>query len=145
MSFKLLIISRILFLWLTALFHAMSLFAEPAPTNDTERQLLDLVTTYRMNAGAGFNPTWMDLFTALSTCFSLVCLFGGLLNLFLWRQQAEDYLWRGVLNIELVVYGIMLAVMARFTFLPPIVLSALIFLAVFLARIKIKPLKNAEV
>lgn len=143
MSFKLFIISSIVCLWLTAIFHAVSLFVEPTPANDTERQLIDLITTYRMNAGAGFNPTWMDLFTALSTCFSLVCLFGGLLNLFLWRQRAEDYLWRGILNIELVVYGIMLAVMARFTFLPPIVLSALIFLAVLLARILIKPITKS--
>lgn len=140
MSFKTFILSSVVFLWLTAIIHSFSLFMEAQPTNETEKQLIELVTTYHMDAGAGFRPTWMNMFKALSTCFSLVCLFGGLLNLYLWRRRVVDGLWTGILNIELVVYGIMLAVMARFTFLPPIVLSALIFLSILIARMKVKTL-----
>lgn len=138
MTFKTFLICSIIFLWLTAIFHAFSLFTEAQPTNDTEKQLIELITTYQMDAGAGFKPTWMDFFTALSACFSLVCLFGGMLNMYLWRRKVDGDLWKGVLNIELVIYGIMFAVMARYTFLPPIVLSALIFLSVLLARMKVK-------
>ena len=39
---------------LTAGLHSVSLFASPPPLNDTERQLYDLMSTYRKDFGAGF-------------------------------------------------------------------------------------------
>ena len=75
----------------------------------------------------GFNPTYADLFTALSSCFTLLCLFGGILNLFLWRKKVDASLWNGILTIEAGIFGICFAMMLFNTFLPPIVLSGLIF------------------
>jgi hypothetical protein len=120
-------------LFITALIHATSLFLQPAAQNDTERQLFDLLANYRQDFGAGFKRSTNELFTALSACFSLVCLLGGLTLAFLLRKQAEVRIVKGVLGIHVLVFGICFAVMAVFTFLPPIVLTGLIFLSLLLA------------
>ena len=120
-------------LFLTALIHATSLFLQPAAQNETERQLFDLLANYRQDFGAGFKRSTNELFTALSACFSLVCLLGGLTLAFLLRKQAEVRIMKGVLGIHVLVFGICFAVMAVFTFLPPIVLTGLIFLSLLLA------------
>jgi hypothetical protein len=123
----------VVFLFLTALIHATSLFLQPAAQNETERQLFDLLANYRRDFGAGFKRSTNELFTALSACFSLVCLLGGLTLAFLLRKQAEVRIMKGVLGIHVLVFGICFAVMAVFTFLPPIVLTGLIFLSLLLA------------
>jgi hypothetical protein len=123
----------VVFLFLTALIHATSLFLQPAAQNETERQLFDLLANYRQDFGAGFKRSTNELFTALSACFSLVCLLGGLTLAFLLRKQAEVRIMKGVLGIHVLVFGICFAVMAVFTFLPPIVLTGLIFLSLLLA------------
>ena len=74
-----------------------------------------------------------DLFTALSACFSLVCLLGGLTLGFLARKKADVRILKGVVGIHVLVFGICFAVMAVFTFLPPIVLTGLIFISLLMA------------
>ena len=121
------------FLLLTALIHSMTLFLQPAPQNETQRQLFDLMASYKQDFGAGFKRSTKELVTALSACFSLVCLLGGLTLAFLLRKQAEVGIMKGVVGIHVLVFGICFAVMAVFTFLPPIVLTGLIFLSLLLA------------
>jgi hypothetical protein len=121
------------FLLLTALIHSMTLFLQPAPQNETQRQLFDLMASYKQDFGAGFKRSTKELVTALSACFSLVCLLGGLTLAFLLRKQAEVRIMKGVVGIHVLVFGICFAVMAVFTFLPPIVLTGLIFLSLLLA------------
>ncbi len=123
----------VVFLVLTALIHATSLFLQPAAQNETERQLFDLLANYKQDLGAGFKRSTNELFTALSACFSLVCLLGGLTLAFLLRKQAEVRIMKGVVGIHVLVFGICFTVMAVFTFLPPIVLTGLIFLSLLLA------------
>jgi hypothetical protein len=60
-------------------------------------------------------------------------LLGGLTLAFLLRKQAEVGIMKGVVGIHVLVFGICFAVMAVFTFLPPIVLTGLIFLSLLLA------------
>lgn len=86
-----------------------------------------LVSTYKIDAGSGFHPTYSNLFTALSSCFTFLCLFAGLINGYLLVKHTEPNVMRGILVINLVIFGPVLAVMAYFTFLPPIVFTALIF------------------
>ena len=119
--------TAIIFLFLTALIHALTLFASPAPQNETERQLFDLLAKYKSDFGGGFQRTMRDLITALSACFSLVCLLGGLTLGYLAHKQADVGLLKGVIGIHLLVFGICFGVMAVFTFLPPIILTGLIF------------------
>ena len=123
----------VVFLFLTALIHATSLFLQPAAQNETERQLFDLLANYRQDFGAGFKRSTKELVTALSACFSFLCLLGGLTLAFLLRKQAEVRIMKGVVGIHVLVFGICFAVMAVFTFLPPIVLTGLIFLSLLLA------------
>jgi len=122
----------VVFLFLTALIHATSLFFEPAAQNETERQLFDLMSSYKQDFGAGFKRSTKELVTALSACFSFLCLLGGLTLAFLLRKQAEVRIMMGVVGIHALVFGICLAVMVVFTFLPPIILTGLIFLTLLL-------------
>jgi len=113
---------------LTAVFHSLSFFITPIPQNETERQIFDLMTSYKLDAGGGFHPSIKNLMTALSSCFSLLCLLGGLMNAYLLRKKAFADLVKGLVRIQLVVFGMCFLIMATFTFLPPIVLSGLIVL-----------------
>ncbi|HET6979883.1 MAG TPA: hypothetical protein VFI24_26360 [Pyrinomonadaceae bacterium] len=122
---------------LTALIHGVGLFVSPPPNNDTERQLFGLMDSYRFDLGGGFHRTAAELTTGLSICFSLLCLLGALVNWYLLRKQPGKDLIAGFININLIVFGICFAEMVWFTFLPPIVLTGLIFVFLILARFTI--------
>jgi hypothetical protein len=124
-------------LFLTALVHTTTLFLQPAPQNDTERQLLDLLANYKQDFGAGFQRTMKDIFRALSACFSLVCSLGGLTLCYLGRKHLEVGILKGIVGIHVLVFGICFGVMAAFTFLPPIVLTGLIFLSLLITYLLI--------
>lgn len=127
--------AAVIFQLVTGLLHTTSLFVTPTPENETERQLQELITTYTKDLGAGFRPTFKDLFTALSSCYSLLCILGGLTNGWLLYKHAEPNLMRGIVAINLGVFGIAFLMMLFFTFLPPIVLSGLIFVNLLAAFI----------
>src|SRR5947199_860802 len=123
------------FLLLNTVVHSITLFIQPAPQNEIERQLIQLMTTYHNDFGAGFHPTPQNLFTALSSCFSLLCLLGALLNGYLVRKRVSTEIMRGVIAIDLLVFGICFVVVAIFTFLLPIILIGLIVVFLVLAFI----------
>ncbi len=123
---------------ITAAIHALSFLNEPVPANDTEKQLIDLMQNYRQNL-AGMEVTMDGLFTALSACFSLLYLFAGLINAHLLRRCQDDALLNGVLWINLPIFGICFAIMAKFTFPPPIILTGLVFVFLALAKVIRKP------
>lgn len=133
--------AAILFQLVTAILHALSLFAVVTPANETERQMLDLVGTYKMNAGSGFAPTFGNIYTAYSSCFTFLCLFAALTNGYLLWKQVEPNLMKGILAINVAIFGVCFLVMAVFTFLPPILCTGLIFinlLAAYLVLPKIE-------
>jgi hypothetical protein len=127
----------VVFMFLTGAVHSISLFVSPEPGNEVERQLLELMNTYKNDFGAGFYPTMGNLFTALSSCFSLLCLLGGLTNAYLLKKKVEAGILKGIVWINLLVFGIAFVMMLIFTFLPPIVLTGLIALFLMLALITI--------
>lgn len=135
--------AAILFQLITAVLHSLSLFAITDPANDTERQLLDLMFTYKMDAGAGFTPTFSNLFTALSSCFTFLCLFAGLTNGYLLIKHTEPNVMKGILGINVAIFGAVFAVMAYFTFLPPIIFSGLIFVNLLIAYIVLPKIESA--
>ncbi len=134
--------AAILFQLLTGVFHSLSLFLTPEPRNDTERQLLELLTTYRMDAGAGFTPTYYNLMTALSSCFTFLCLFAALVNGYLLIKHTEPHIMRGIIAINVGVFGFLFVVMAYFTFLPPIVFTGLIFINLLAAFIVVPKIET---
>ena len=122
---------------ITALIHATTLFVTLPPNNDTEKQLFTLMDTYRFDLGAGFHRTMGELLLALSACFCLVCLLGSLLNWYLLRKKVGPEIMKGVININLLVFGILFVLTATFAFLMPVILSGLIFLFLILSRLTI--------
>jgi len=116
--------------FLTSVFHSLSFFAKQEPTNETEKQLIDITGSYRANLGMGFHRTFAELFTAVSLCFTLICLFGALINWYFKKKNLAADLWKGLLLIEMVIFGAMFIAMAVFAFLPPIICTGLIFLFV---------------
>lgn len=112
--------------FINAAIHSISLFVTPQPGNETERRLFELLDTYRFDMGAGFTPTMGNLLMALSSCFTLLFAFAGLVNAMVLVKRADDVV-RGLLLINVVIFGVCFAIMAVLTFLPPIVLTGLIF------------------
>ena len=87
-----------------------------------------------------------EIFIALSSCFSLLCLLGGLTLGYLARVRADAKLLKGVVGVHLLVFAICFGVMVVFTFLPPIVLTGLIFVSLLITYFLIprQPSVNAN-
>jgi hypothetical protein len=71
----------------------------------------------------------------MSMAFTLLLLFGGIINIFLLRNKAEIGILKGMTSIQFFLFGICFAVMATLTFLPPIICTGLIFVALLAARL----------
>ncbi len=135
--------AAIIFQLLTGLLHSISLFVDAAPANETERQLHTLITTYKMDAGVGFQPTFSNLFTALSSCFTFLCLFAALTNGYLLFKHTEPNVMKGIIGINVVIFGAVFVMMAYFTFLPPIVCTGLIFINLLAAFVVVPNIESA--
>ena len=135
--------AAIIFQFLTGIIHSLSLFIAPEAGNETEAQMLNLMTIYKMDMGAGFHPTFMNLFTALSSCFTFLCIFAALTNGHLLWKQTEPSVMKGIIGINLLIFGVMLAVMAWFTFLLPVVCTGLIFINLLAAFIVVPKIESA--
>jgi hypothetical protein len=127
------LVLAIVLLFLNTLVHGATLFLQPAPEDETQRQLIELMTTYKYDFGAGFKRSTKELVTALSSCFSLLSLLGAATLSYLMRRRPEAELLKGVVAIHAFVFGICFAIMAAFTFLPPIILTGLIFISLSIA------------
>lgn len=127
-----------MFQFITGLLHGLSFFAEPQPANDTERQLQELLNNYKSDMGAGFHRSVGELFISISACFTLLFLFGGLINWYLLRKKVSNDLLSGMVSIQVIIFGICFVVMLLFAFLPPIVLSGMVFLTLLLGWVTIR-------
>ncbi len=123
---------------LTSVFHSLSFFVKQEPTNETEKQLIDITGSYKADLGMGFHRTFAELFTAVSLCFTLICLFGGILNWYLKRKNIAADLWKGIVLIQIIIFGAMFAAMLVFAFFPPIVCTGLIFIFVTASYLSVK-------
>jgi len=118
----------VVFLFLSGGIHSIGLFVNPSPADDTERQLIDLMVNYKQDLGAGFHRSTMNLFTALSSCFTFLCFLGGLTIAFLLKKKAPAGILKGVVGIHWLIFAACFLVMLLLTFLVPIVLIGLILL-----------------
>lgn len=123
--------------FLAAVIHAATLFVTLPPTNETEKQLYTLMDTYKFDFGAGFHRTMGELTLVFSACFCLVCLLGSLVNWHLFRNKIEPGIMLGIININLLVFGILFGLTATYAFLPPIILTGLIVLLLIFSRLTI--------
>ncbi|HSC54199.1 MAG TPA: hypothetical protein VLC98_11275 [Phnomibacter sp.] len=122
----------------TGIIHSMSFFVEQVPANEKEKQLLDIMNNYKMDMGSGIHRSMSEIFVSVSACLTLFCLFGGAVILLLYRKQIAWSALRPVMLINTIAFGIGLAVMIRFAFLPPIVCFGLIFICSLMAWITMK-------
>ena len=129
------LIAAVLFQFVTAALHSISFFVTPDLKNDTEVQLHTLITTYREDMGAGFHPTFWNLFTALSACFPLLCLLAGLTAGYLLLKHTEPGVMRGVIAIHLAIFAVCFVLMAFLTFWLPVLMVGLIVLNLLMAYI----------
>jgi hypothetical protein len=136
------LIAAVLFQFLAAILHSLSFFVTPELKNDSDRQFHDIVTTYQPNMGFGFHPSFWNIFTALSASYPLLCVLGGLTLGYLVWKQTEPELIRGVILINLIVFGVCLLVMSTLTFLPPIVMTGLIFVNLLAAFILVPKVES---
>lgn len=127
-----------IFQFIAAIMHAITLFVKLPANNETEKQLFALMDGYKFDLGAGFHRTMGELLFVLSACYCLVCLLGGLLNWYLLQKKVAPQIMKGVININLIVFGILLGLTLGFAFLIPVILSVLIFVPLIFSRFTVK-------
>jgi hypothetical protein len=127
-----------IFQFIFAIIHAATLFITPLPSNETEKQLLTLMETYQMDFGSGFHRTMGELTLVFSASLCLLMLFGGLINWYLVRKRTDSEIMKGVITINLIVFGTCFGVTATFAFLFPIILSGLIFIFLIVSRLTLR-------
>jgi hypothetical protein len=113
---------------LTAVFHSLSFISPAKPRNETEKQLIDLISKYKIDMGGGIKRSFYSLFIGVSTCFTLIFILGAVLNWYFLKAGISAEVWKGLLLIELIAYGIIFLLQIRFTFWPPIIVTGLAFL-----------------
>ena len=127
--------------YLTAALHTSGLFIEQTAANDTEAQLLKLMSEYKLDLGAGFHPSMQNLFTSMSISFSLFIVFGGILDHFLWKRNPEAGLLKGIVSIQTIIFGIVFVTMICLTFIIPIICTGLIFISLLFALVRLRSAK----
>ena len=123
-----------IFQFILAVIHVTTLFITTLPNNETEKQLFTLMSTYQFDFGTGFHRTMGELTLELSACFSLLYIFGSLINWYLLRKKTDTEIMKGVITINLIVFGICFCLIVLFAFLLPIILSGLVFMFLILSR-----------
>ena len=125
-------ISGAVTLFIVGLVHSLSFFAKQVPTNETERQLLDLMANYRFNL-MGSMCSMNNLLRGFSISFMLAAFVMGAVDLVLCRERAA--LLKRVALVNAIWLATMTAVSLRYFFVIPIsflVLALLIFLLAWL-------------
>jgi hypothetical protein len=89
-----------------------------------------------MDMGAGMFHSMMDLFLALSSCLTFLYLLGGINNFYLLNRLPHTAL-KGYLFINMIVFGVCFAVMLFLTFLPPIILTGLVFVTLAISYLTV--------
>jgi hypothetical protein len=123
---------------LNAVLHGIGVISGLQPTNDAERHLIDLLNSTKLDVDGIFTPSFSNLFTALSSCFSLLYFFAGFLNAYLLRTNVFTDVLGGILLIQLIVLGSAFGIMLYFTFLLPIVMTGLVFLTLAIAWVLLR-------
>lgn len=114
---------------LTAGLHLVGHFSGPqAPANDTERQIWELITTYRYQVPGGTRTLW-EFQVGFSLTFSIFLALWGLQGLAVWRHAAENRaLRRSFTLVSALAAVLMVAVSLRYFFVAPTTCLALVAL-----------------
>ena len=116
------------------LVHSLSLIREQVPANETEKQLLGLMSGYRFNL-MGSIRTMNDLVRGFSVSFMLAALGFALFDLLLFRERAGLLKRAALANI--IWLAAMTAVALRYFFIIPISFFTATLLVFVLAWLKL--------
>lgn len=112
-------------LFVEGLAHSLSFFEKPVPRNETERQLMELMTNYKFDL-IGSMRTMDDLMRGFSMSFMLAMFVMGSLAMLLVREQA------GLVKRAAFIYTIWLALMNVVSFVHFFVIPTSLLVAAFL-------------
>jgi hypothetical protein len=114
------------------LVHSLSLIKAPVPSNDTERQLLDLMSNYKFDL-MGSERSMDNMLRGFSISFMLAALVLGLLDLVLRRERTQ--LLKRIALVNVLWLLAMTGVSLRYFFAAPtsfLVAALLVFLLAWL-------------
>jgi hypothetical protein len=97
--------------------HSLSLLEKQVPANETERQLLDLMSNYKFNV-MGSMRSMNDFLRGFSIAFMVGMIGLGVLDLVLARESAG--LLKRVALVNVIWLAVMAAVSLRYFFIVPI-------------------------
>jgi hypothetical protein len=121
-------------LLITGAVPSVSLFRDLVPANDTERQLIDLMTSYRFNL-MGSLRSMSELMRGFSIAFMLAPLAFGVLDLMLARERAG--LLKRVALVQIIWLAVMIVVALRYFFAVPLSFLAVALIIFVLAWLKL--------
>src|SRR5713101_4373733 len=121
-------------LLLLGLVHSLSLFQKRVPANDTERQLLDLMSNYKFNLMGSFR-SMAEMLRGFSVSFMMAALGFGVFDLLLSRERAG--LLKRVALINIIWLATMTAVSLHYFFIVPTSFLAATLLIFALAWLKL--------
>ena len=123
--------------FLTAALHMVGHLSGPqAPTNETERQLLELATTYAFPMPAGQTRTMMNFTNGFSLVFSLMLALSGGLGLIVMRRSDDLTLLLSTARALAGAYVVMLAISLTYFFIIPTICIAAIALCFSMASVR---------
>ena len=114
--------------------HSLSFIMRQTPHNETERQLLDLMSNYKFNV-PGAMRSMDDFMTGFSISFMLAVLGFGLLDLSLVKERTALLKRISLVNILWLV--VMVGVALRYFFIVPTTFLSVALLIFVLARLKL--------
>jgi hypothetical protein len=129
-----LFVSGAVVLILLGLMHSLSLLQQQVPANESERQLLDLMSNYKFNV-MGSMRSMNDFLRGFSVAFMVGMIGLGVLDLVLARERAG--LLKRVALVNIAWMTVMTAVGVRYFFIAPIVLMAATLLIFVVAWLKL--------
>ena len=119
-------------LLIVGLVHSLSLIRERVPANDTERQLLGLMSGYRFDL-MGSARSMAGMLRGFSVSFMVAALGFGIFDLMLWRERA-GLLKRAAL-VNIMWLAVMTGVSLHYFFIVPtsfLVITLMIFVLAWL-------------
>ena len=114
--------------------HSISFFQKLLPANDTEKQLLDLMSSYTFNLMGSFR-SMAGMLRGFSVSFMLAALGFGVIDLMLSRERAG--LLKRVALINIIWLAAMTAVSLHYFFIVPTSFLATTLLIFILAWLKL--------
>jgi hypothetical protein len=122
----------------TAILHVAAHLGGPqAPTNDTERQLLELATTYRYTMPGGAERSLMDLTNGLSLTMALLLATMGAVGLIVQKRARHDTtLMLAVARTMTVSSAALLAISLTNFFIVPTLCIAVMVVCFFVASVE---------